>query len=78
MNAVRITAYPDVDAAKHVWKTINENSDSWVHQQITLYCDNALDTLNDETLSGPYKVGYSKATLKSIKKLIQILSEEQG
>lgn len=78
MNAVRIPAYPDVEAAKHVWETIDEDSDSWVLRQITFYCDNALDTINDETLSGPYKVGYSRATLKSIKKLVEIVSEEQG
>lgn len=66
--------YPDVDAAKIVWETIDEDSDAWVLRQITFYCDNALDTIHDETLSGPYKVGYAKAALKGIKRLVEIVS----
>jgi hypothetical protein len=75
MNRVPATVYPDVDAAAHVWADpIDEDSDSWVLRQITFYCDNALETFNDETLSGPYKVGYAKATIKGIKRLIEIIS----
>lgn len=76
MNISPATVYPDVDAAAHVWANtatlVDEDADSWVLRIISKYCDQTLDILNDDTLSGPYKVGYAKANVKGIKRIIEI------
>jgi hypothetical protein len=75
MNTLLSTVYPDVDAAAHVWHsttTVDEDADSWIRRMMMDYCNKTLDCLNDETLSASYKVGYSKAYIKGLKRLIQI------
>jgi hypothetical protein len=77
MNTQLSTVYPDVDAAAHVWpltetSVVDEDADSWIRRKINQYCNETLATLNDDSLSDSYKVGYSKAYIKGIKRLIQI------
>jgi hypothetical protein len=36
------------------------------------YCNKTIDCLNDETLTDSYKVGYFKAYIKGLKRLIQL------
>ena len=79
MNTHLSTVYPDVDAAAYVWPPtetsvddVDEDSDSWLKRKINQYCDETLAALNDDSLSASYKVGYSKAYIKGIKRLIQI------
>jgi hypothetical protein len=77
MNTQLSTVYPDVDAAAHVWSptgtsVVDEDADSWIKRMMMDYCNKTLDCLNDETLSASYKVGYSKAYIKGLKRLIQI------
>jgi hypothetical protein len=75
MNISPATVYPDVDAAAYVWPPQNqgdEDADSWLKRMIINYCNQTLDCLNDDSLSASYKVGYSKAYIKGIKRLVQI------
>ncbi len=75
MNISPATVYPDVDAAAYVWPPqdhVDEDVDSWLKRLIINYCNQTLDCLNDESLTDSYKVGYSKAYVKGIKRLIQI------
>jgi hypothetical protein len=78
MNISPAIVYPDVDAAAYVWppaETSDDDDDdanSWLKRKINQYCDETLATLNDDSLSASYKVGYSKAYIKGIKRLIQI------
>ena len=75
MNISPATIYPDVDAAAYVWppqNQVDEDADSWLKRKINQYCEEALATLNDDSLSAFYKVGYSKAYIKGIKRLVQI------
>jgi hypothetical protein len=75
MNISPATVYPDVDAAAYVWppqNQVDEDADSWLKRMIINYCNQTLDCLNDDSLSASYKVGYSKAYIKGIKRLVQI------
>jgi len=75
MNILPATVYPDVDAAAYVWPpkdSVDEDTDSWLKRMIINYCNQTLDCLNDDSLSASYKVGYSKAYIKGIKRLVQI------
>ncbi len=75
MNVTTTTVYPDVDAAAYVWPpqdNVDEDTDSWLKRMMMDYCNKTLDCLNDETLSASYKVGYSKAYIKGLKRLIAI------
>lgn len=75
MNISPATVYPDVDAAAYVWppqNQIDEDADSWLKRKINQYCEETLATLNDDSLTASYKVGYSKAYVKGIKRLLQI------
>jgi hypothetical protein len=75
MNTLLSTVYPDVDAAAHVWHsttTVDEDANSWIRRMINKYCDETLAVLNDDSLSASYKVRYSKAYIKGIKRLTQI------
>jgi len=77
MNTQLSTVYPDVDAAAHVWppaetSVVDEDADSWIKRMINRYCDEAIAVLNDVSLSSHYKVGFSEAYIKGIKRLNQI------
>jgi hypothetical protein len=75
MNISPATVYPDVNAAAHVWQpqnNVDEDTDSWLKRMMMDYCNQTLDCLNDETLTDSYKVGYSKAYIKGLKRLIAI------
>ena len=77
MNISPAIVYPDVDAAAYVWPPTetsvdDEDADSWIRRMINKYCDETLAVLNDDSLSASYKVGYSKAYIKGIKRLTQI------
>jgi hypothetical protein len=75
MNISPATVYPDVDSAAYVWppqNQVDEDADSWLKRMIINYCNQTLDCLNDDSLSASYKVGYSKAYIKGIKRLVQI------
>ena len=75
MNYSPATVYPNVDAAAYVWPpqdSVDEDTDSWLKRMMMDYCNKTLDCLNDETLSASYKVGYSKAYIKGLKRLIQL------
>ena len=77
MNVTTAIVYPNVDAAAYVWppaETSDDDDDanSWLKRKINQYCDETLAVLNDDSLSASYKVGYSKAYIKGIKRLIQI------
>ena len=80
MNTHLSTVYPDVDSAAYVWPPAetsvdnddNDDANSWLKRKINQYCDETLAVLNDDSLSASYKVGYSKAYIKGIKRLIQI------
>ena len=75
MNYSPATVYPDVDAAAYVWppqNNVDEDADSWLKRMMIDYCNKTIDCLNDETLTDSYKVGYSKAYIKGLKRLIQL------
>lgn len=75
MNTQLSTVYPDVDAAAYVWppqNNVDEDADSWLKRMMIDYCNKTIDCLCDETLSASYKVGYSKAYVKGLKRLIQL------
>jgi hypothetical protein len=80
MNYSPATVYPDVDAAAYVWppkNNVDEDTDSWLKRMMIDYCNKTIDCLNDETLTDSYKVGYSKAYIKGLKRLIE-LSQVKG
>ena len=75
MNLSPATVYPTVDAAAYVWPpqdSVDEDTDSWLKRMMIDYCNKTIDCLNDETLTDSYKVGYSKAYIKGLKRLIQL------
>jgi hypothetical protein len=75
MNISPATVYPDVDAAAYVWPSqnhVDEDADSWLKRMMMDYCNKTLDCLNDDSLTASYKVGYSKAYIKGLKRLIAI------
>jgi len=74
MNISPATVYPDVDAAAYVWPSasVDEDTDSWLKRMMMDYCNKTLDCLNDDSLTASYKVGYSKAYIKGLKRLIAI------
>ena len=75
MNYSPATVYPDVDAAAYVWPpqdSVDEDTDSWLKRMMMDYCNQTLDCLNDETLTDSYKVGYSKAYIRGLKRLIEL------
>jgi hypothetical protein len=65
MNTSTTVAYPDVDAAAHVWDN-TEGSLSWDQLNILSYCRHAkrIEASDDHSLS--YKVSYLKAAIDLI------------
>lgn len=65
MNAPITTAYPDVDAAAHVWDK-TEGTLSWDQLNILSLCQHArrIESSDDHSLS--YKVSYLKAAIDLI------------
>ena len=75
MNTQLSTVYPDADAAAYVWpaqSNVDEDTDSWLKRMMMDYCNKTIACLCDETLSASYKVGYSKAYVKGLKRLIEL------
>lgn len=75
MNLSPATVYPDADAAAYVWPpqdNVDEDTDSWLKRMMMDYCNKTIACLCDETLSASYKVGYSKAYVKGLKRLIEL------
>jgi hypothetical protein len=74
MNLSPAAVYPDVDAAAHVWSSsiVDEDTDSWLKRMMMDYCNKTIACLYDDSLTDSYKVGYSKAYIKGIKRLIEL------
>ena len=74
MNVTTATVYPDVDAAAYVWPSasVDEDANSWLKRMMIDYCNKTIACLYDESLSASYKVGYSKAYIKGLKRLIEL------
>jgi hypothetical protein len=75
MNVTSATVYPTVDSAAYVWppqNQVDEDADSWLKRMMIDYCNKTIACLYDDSLTDSYKVGYSKAYIKGIKRLIEL------
>ena len=70
MNTSTAAAYPDVDAAAHVWDN-TENSLSWDQRHILLLCLEAKSILASDDRSLAFKVGYAKAMFDFIEQSVK-------